>query len=111
MEESVIKSLEQINIVSSRNTNKTGVWLDVGNNNERKICAMGVKVSRWVTMHGLALNVSNDLSYFDGIVPCGLENSKVTSVKNEIGNLIYSYDLKKILLNNFLKSFRASSIQ
>ena len=111
MEESVIKSLEQINIVSSRNTNKTGVWLDVGNNNERKICAMGVKVSRWVTMHGLALNVSNDLSYFNGIVPCGLENSKVTSVKNEIGNLIYSYDLKKILLNNFLKSFRASSIQ
>jgi lipoyl(octanoyl) transferase len=111
MEESVIKSLEQINIVSSRNTNKTGVWLDVGNNNERKICAMGVKVSRWVTMHGLALNVTNDLSYFNGIVPCGLENSKVTSVKNEIGNLIYSYDLKKILLNNFLRAFSASSIQ
>ena len=83
--------------MSSRNPDKTGVWLDVGNKNERKICAMGVKVSRWVTMHGLALNASNDLSYYEGIIPCGLENSKVTSIKKEIGDLIYSYDLKKIL--------------
>ena len=95
MESSVINTLKYINILSSRNPNKTGVWLDVGNKNERKICAMGVKVSRWVTMHGLALNASNDLSYYEGIIPCGLKNSKVTSVKKEIGDLIYSYDLKK----------------
>ena len=98
MESSVINTLKYINILSSRNPDKTGVWLDVGNKNERKICAMGVKVSRWVTMHGLALNASNDLSYYEGIIPCGLKNSKVTSVKKEIGDLIYSYDLKKILV-------------
>lgn len=110
MESSVIEALNHINISSSRNLNKTGVWLDVGNNEERKICAMGVKVSRWVTMHGLALNASNDLSYYEGIVPCGLENSKVTSVHKEIGNLIYSYDLKNILINKFLESFDAKLI-
>ena len=111
MESSVINTLKYINILSSRNPNKTGVWLDVGNKNERKICAMGVKVSRWVTMHGLALNASNDLSYYEGIIPCGLKNSKVTSVKKEIGDLIYSYDLKKILVEKFSECFSAKLIK
>ena len=111
MESSVINTLNYINIVSSRNPDKTGVWLDVGNKNERKICAMGVKVSRWVTMHGLALNASNDLSYYEGIIPCGLKNSKVTSVKKEIGDLIYSYDLKKILVEKFSECFSAKLIK
>ena len=78
LESSVINTLKYINILSSRNPNKTGVWLDVGNKNERKICAMGVKVSRWVTMHGLALNASNDLSYYEGIIPCGLKTVSYT---------------------------------
>ena len=111
MESSVINTLNYINILSSRNPDKTGVWLDVGNKNERKICAMGVKVSRWVTMHGLALNASNDLSYYEGIIPCGLKNSKVTSVKKEIGDLIYSYDLKKILVEKFSECFSAKLIK
>ena len=111
MESSVINTLKYINILSSRNPNKTGVWLDVGNKNERKICAMGVKVSRWVTMHGLALNASNDLSYYEGIIPCGLKNSKVTSIKKEIGDLIYSYDLKKILVEKFGECFSAKLIK
>ena len=111
MESSVINTLKYINILSSRNPNKTGVWLDVGNKNERKICAMGVKVSRWVTMHGLALNASNDLSYYEGIIPCGLKNSKVTSVKKEIGDLIYSYDLKKILVEKFSECFSSKLIK
>ena len=111
MESSVINTLKFINILSSRNPSKTGVWLDVGNKNERKICAMGVKVSRWVTMHGLALNVSNDLSYYEGIIPCGLKNSKVTSVKKEVGDLIYSYDLKKILIEKFIECFNAKLIK
>ena len=72
---------------------------------------MGVKVSRWVTMHGLALNVSNDLSYYEGIIPCGLKNSKVTSVKKELGDLIYSYDLKKILIEKFIECFNAKLIK
>ena len=111
MESSVINTLKYINIESSRNPDKTGVWLDVGNKNERKICAMGVKVSRWVTMHGLALNASNDLSYYEGIIPCGLKNSKVTSVKKEIGDLIYSYDLKKIIIEKFCECFSAKLIK
>ena len=111
MESSVINTLKYINILSSRNPDKTGVWLDVGNKNERKICAMGVKVSRWVTMHGLALNASNDLSYYEGIIPCGLKNSKVTSIKKEIGDLIYSYDLKKILVEKFGECFSAKLIK
>ena len=111
MESSVINTLKYINILSSRNPDKTGVWLDVGNKNERKICAMGVKVSRWVTMHGLALNASNDLSYYEGIIPCGLKNSKVTSVKKEIGDLIYSYDLKKIIIEKFCECFSAKLIK
>ena len=111
MESSVINTLKYINIESSRSPDKTGVWLDVGNKNERKICAMGVKVSRWVTMHGLALNASNDLSYYEGIIPCGLKNSKVTSVKKEIGDLIYSYDLKKIIIEKFCECFSAKLIK
>ena len=88
MESSVINTLKYINILSSRNPNKTGVWLDVGNK-----------------------NASNDLSYYEGIIPCGLKNSKVTSVKKEIGDLIYSYDLKKILVEKFSECFSAKLIK
>ena len=105
MEESVIKSLEQINIASSRNTNKTGVWIDVGNNNERKICAMGVKVSRWVTMHGLALNVDSDLNFFDLIVPCGITDRGVTSISKEAGRKVGLEEVKPKLKNHLKDLF------
>jgi len=110
LEKSVIDTLKIINIKASISSNRTGVWLDVGKYNERKICAMGVKVSRWVTMHGLALNITNDLSYFDGIIPCGLENRNVTSVKNEIGNSIGIDEIKSLLIKNFSYNFNATII-
>ena len=74
-------------------------------NNPRKICAIGVKTSRWVTMHGFALNVNNDLSYFDHIVPCGITNKKVTSMKNELNVDIDKSEVKRIIIKNFTKIF------
>ena len=99
--------MKDLNIHSSKNPNKTGVWLDVGKKSERKICAMGVKVSRWVTMHGLALNVNCDLEFFNGIVPCGLDNRNVTSIKNEIQESISLESVSKIFTKNFLEIFNS----
>ena len=107
LELAVINSLKDLNIHSSNNPNKTGVWLDVGKTSERKICAMGVKVSRWVTMHGLALNVNCDLEFFNGIVPCGLDNRNVTSIKNEIKESISLESVSKIFTKNFLEIFNS----
>jgi lipoyl(octanoyl) transferase len=107
LELAVINTLKDLNIHSSNNPNKTGVWLDVGKTSERKICAMGVKVSRWVTMHGLALNVNCDLEFFNGIVPCGLDNRNVTSIKNEIQESISLESVSKIFIKNFLEIFNS----
>ena len=79
LEELVILTLKEYNLNCERSQGETGVWLDVGTPFARKICAMGVKASRWVTMHGFALNVNTDLSYFDYIVPCGIKGKGVTS--------------------------------
>ena len=107
LESIIIDTLNFFGIKASSNSVDTGVWLDVGNSNERKICAMGIKVSRWVTMHGLALNVNTDLSYFEGIIPCGINNKGVTSMSNEL-NIIVEIDLvQKILIENFSKKFNA----
>lgn len=84
LEEAVILTLRDYNIEATRSKGETGVWLDV-DNNPRKICAMGVRASRWVTMHGLALNVHPDLSYFNHIIPCGIQNKGVTSMEKELG--------------------------
>jgi len=105
LEDIVINTLDYFNISASRNSKETGVWLDVGRPNERKICAMGIKVSRWVTMHGLALNVNTDLSYFNGIVPCGISEKGVTSVSNELNKTIELDLVRKVLTENFLKKF------
>ena len=105
LEEIIVGTLDHFGIVAFGNPNETGVWLDIGSKNERKICAMGIKVSRWVTMHGLALNVNTDLSYFEGIIPCGINNKGVTSINNELSQKV---DLKKvieILIKNFEKKF------
>lgn len=88
LEEAVILTLSEFGIKAGRVSGMTGVWLDGGTGNERKICAMGVKSSRWVTMHGIALNVNTDLSYFNHIVPCGIVDKSVTSMQKELGEAI-----------------------
>ena len=105
LEDVVINTLDYFNISASTNSKETGVWLDVGTPEERKICAMGIKVSRWVTMHGLALNVNTNLSYFNGIVPCGISEKGVTSISNELNKTIELDLVRKVLTENFLKKF------
>jgi len=105
LEDVVINTLDYFNISASGNSKETGVWLDVGTPEERKICAMGIKVSRWVTMHGLALNVNTNLSYFNGIVPCGISEKGVTSISNELNKTIKLDLVRKVLTENFLKKF------
>ena len=105
LEDIVINTLDYFNISASGNSIETGVWLDVGKPKERKICAMGIKVSRWVTMHGLALNVNTNLSYFNGIVPCGISEKGVTSISNELNKTIKLDLVRKVLTENFLKKF------
>ncbi len=95
LEEIVILTLKEYNLSCERSHGETGVWMDVGTPFARKICAMGVKASRWVTMHGFALNVNTDLSYFDYIVPCGLEGKSITSIENELGKKFLSTKSKK----------------
>jgi lipoyl(octanoyl) transferase len=98
LEESVIQTLHEFNIQAGRMAGLTGVWLDTQQKlNPKKICALGVKTSRWVTLHGLALNVNTDLSYFSNIVPCGITDKAVTSMEKEIGNRLNSNDVKGVL--------------
>lgn len=85
LEEAVILTLAEYGLKCERSPGETGVWLDVGTPFARKICAMGVRASRWVTMHGFALNVNADLGYFDNIIPCGIKDKAVTSLEAEIG--------------------------
>ena len=105
LEEIIVETLIYFGIKASGNTNETGVWLDVGDKTERKICAMGIKVSRWVTMHGLALNVNTDLSYFKGIIPCGINNKGVTSLSKELNKKINIDLVIEVLLKNFQNKF------
>ena len=103
LEEIIVGTLDHFGIVAFGNPNETGVWLDIGSKNERKICAMGIKVSRWVTMHGLALNVNTDLSYFEGIIPCGINNKGVTSINNELSQKVDLKKVREIMIKNFEK--------
>ena len=107
LEETVIRTLNDIGIASERSKNETGVWIDSDLVFSRKICAMGVKASRWVTMHGLALNVNNDLSFFENIIPCGITNKSVTSISKEIGKNISLNDVKEIIIKHFIEIFSA----
>ena len=84
LEEVIIKTIAEYGLKGERSEGETGVWLDVGTPYARKICALGVKTSRWVTMHGLGMNVNTDLRYFDYIIPCGIKDKAVTSLKREI---------------------------
>ncbi|ADF51035.1 MAG: lipoate-protein ligase B [Zunongwangia sp.] len=102
LEEAVILVLQDFGIKAGRSEGETGVWLDVGTPFARKICAMGVRASRWVTMHGLALNVNADLGYFDNIVPCGIKEKAVTSLNVELGKTTVDIEeVKKRFLEHF----------
>ena len=108
LEETVILTLAEYGIVSERSKGETGVWLDVGTPFARKICALGVRASRWVTMHGFALNVNANLGYFDHIIPCGIRGKAVTSLNVELGKSEISIDeVKEKLLKHFCNLFEA----
>jgi lipoyl(octanoyl) transferase len=110
LEEVVIQTLNEFGIKSERSPDETGVWIEPKHISARKICAMGVKASRWVTMHGFALNVDNDLSYFKNIIPCGISNKSVTSITNEIANQVDKSDVKEKIIKNFENIFSAKLI-
>ena len=102
LEEVIILTLKEYGLSGERSKGETGVWLDVGKPTARKICAMGVKTSRWVSMHGFAFNLNTDLSYFENIIPCGINDKKVTSLEKEIGHKI-DVDHAKVLLKSNLE--------
>lgn len=108
LEEAVILTLAEYSIDATRSPGETGVWLDVGTPFARKICAMGVRASRWVTMHGLALNVNVDLGYFDLMIPCGIKGKAVTSMAAELGGVAQDEEaIKAALLKNICALFEA----
>lgn len=107
MEEVIIKTIAHFGLEGQRSKGETGVWLDVGTPFARKICAMGVKASRWVTMHGLALNVNTDLRYFDYIVPCGIKDKNVTSLQRELDRDIDMDEVKNLVLKYFAEVYEA----
>ncbi len=97
LEEAIILTLADYGIQAGRYPGYTGVWLDADNQNARKICAMGVRCSRWVTMHGFAFNVNTDLEYFKNIVPCGIDDKDVTSMERELGRKVDIEEVKGVL--------------
>jgi lipoyl(octanoyl) transferase len=103
--------LQDYGIESARSEGETGVWLDVGTPFARKICAMGVRASRWVTMHGFALNVNVNLGYFDNIIPCGIRGKAVTSLNIELGVArVDEWEVKNRILKYFCQLFDSSII-
>ncbi len=105
LEEVIIRAIDHYGLKGERIDGATGVWLDKGKPLERKISAFGVKTSRWITMHGWALNVNTDLSYFNYIVPCGIVDKGVTSMEKELGTELDIEEVKKVVLNNFEEVF------
>jgi lipoyl(octanoyl) transferase len=109
LEEVIILTIGEYGIKGERSSGETGVWIEPGiAGKERKICAIGVRCSRWVTMHGFALNVNTDLSYFNNIIPCGIQNKQVTSVERELGRKVNYQEIKEKIRNNFEKVFEAN---
>lgn len=110
LEEIIIKTLSDFGLNSARSDGETGVWLDLDTPFARKICAMGVRASRWVTMHGFALNINTDLSYFDYIVPCGIQGKGVTSTAKELKREVDPSLVKAAVLKHFSEVFEVEII-
>jgi lipoyl(octanoyl) transferase len=109
LEEVIIRTLSAYGIKGERLSGATGVWLDAEvPGKARKICAMGVRCSRWITIHGFALNVNTDLKYFDYIVPCGISDKSVTSMSKELGCDVAEQDVKDLIIKEFANVFEAS---
>lgn len=112
LEEVIIKVLGDYGLNGMRSEGETGVWLDVGTPFARKICAMGVRASRWVTMHGFALNVNSDLGYFDNIIPCGIRGKAVASLNVELGvEKVDEAEVKHKILDYFKEMFEAELVK
>ena len=108
LEEVVILTIAEYGIKGGRSKGETGVWIDEDiAGRERKICAIGVRCSRWITMHGFAMNVNTDLSYFNNIIPCGIENKQVTSIQKELGYSVNYEEVKEKLKRNFESVFES----
>lgn len=108
LEETIILTLAEYGLKAERSDGETGVWLDVGTPFARKICAMGVRASRWVTMHGFALNVNANLGYFDNIIPCGIRGKAVTSLNVELGKTeVNMNEVKQKIVKHFAQLFEA----
>ncbi len=106
LEELIIKVMAHYGLKGERSAGETGVWLDPSiKGKERKICAMGVRCSRWITMHGFAFNVNVDLHYFRNIVPCGIQDKQVTSLEKELGYRVDMNEVKNLVLKNFKEIF------
>jgi lipoyl(octanoyl) transferase len=109
LEEVIILTLAEYDLKGERSAGETGVWLEPGTKGKaRKICAMGIKCSRWITMHGFAFNVNTDLQFFDHIIPCGIPDKQVTSLQKELGRVVLMTEVKYIMKRNFEKVFNCS---
>jgi lipoyl(octanoyl) transferase len=112
LEEVIILTIAEYGIKGERSQGETGVWIDPGTTGkERKICAMGIRCSRWITMHGFALNVNTDLSYFKNIIPCGIVNKQVTSIEKELGFQVNFNEVKEKIRKNFELVFNVEIIE
>ena len=109
LEESIILTIAEYGLKGERSEGETGVWLGVGTPFARKICAMGIRASRWVTMHGFALNVNANLGYFDNIIPCGIRGKAVTSMEVELGKKIDEEEVKQKILKHFKELFEVEA--
>ena len=110
LEEAIILTLSDYGLTAERSEGETGVWFDVGTPNARKICALGVKNSRWVSLHGFAFNVNADLSYFGNIIPCGIVDKKVTSLQKEMGKEMDMEEVKNKLKTHLVRLFEIEII-
>jgi lipoyl(octanoyl) transferase len=110
LEESIILTIAEYGLKGTRSEGETGVWLDVGTPFARKICALGVRASRWITMHGFALNVNTNLGYFDHIIPCGIRGKAVTSMQLELGKEINVDEVKTKIKKHFCDLFEAEFV-
>ena len=110
LEEVIIRTIAEYGLKGERSPGETGVWFDVGKPYARKICALGVKASRWITIHGFALNVNTDMRYFDYIIPCGISDKQVTSMKRELERDVDYEEVKQKIKKHFADVFECELV-